>query len=83
MTKSKKLSLTTDPNRAKAHKMLTDHGYRCNWSVITDPNLCLEHYSGPKGSVILQTYDNHNGVNLYADWAIGHKWTEVEEALKP
>jgi hypothetical protein len=41
----------------------------------------FEIWGGPKGTLILQIWKDGNGVSAYADWPLGHTFTELEKAL--
>lgn len=77
-----KSAVTKSEQRRKAHKLLTSRKYRLQ-TAVHGPNSLLEFYAGPKGSVILQTWPDGNGVTVFADWPLGVTWGEIEKALEP
>jgi hypothetical protein len=46
-----------------------------------NPENRFEIWAGPKGTLILQFWGDGNGVSAYADWPLGHTFTELEKAL--
>lgn len=68
----------------RGREMLAKHGYRCINGCVgpqaTEKNT-LEFYTGPKGTIILQFWED-GSVTTFAEWPLGHTWEELEEALQ-
>lgn len=62
--------------------LLADHGYRVQSTTTMRSGGSLHIFTGPKGSVIVQTYaEAADGVTMYADWPLGTTWEQTEIAL--
>jgi hypothetical protein len=46
-----------------------------------NPEIRFEIWAGRRGTLILQVWKDGNGVSAYADWPLGHTFTELEKAL--
>ncbi len=72
----------------QARRILFAHGaQRIREHVISQKDidreeLLLEWFATSKGVVVLQSEKNEPGVVSYADWPLGHTFTELEAALK-
>ncbi len=65
----------------KARRILREHNYRLIATTTMHSQSKLELYGGPKGTVILQIWNENNGVTMYADWPLGTTWEQTEIAL--
>ena len=66
--------------QASAYKVIRHH--RIDLEKEEKPDLIIEWWSGPKGTVIVQREAGQPGVQTFCDWPLGNTFDELEFALE-